>query len=231
MAGFEHLEEWVVGLYDRNILGCARDPEEFIKLKSGRMSPHYANFRGVMSVDYDHTHDGMSYEQQMRIRLLTVKAGSFVLDKISASTFFDHVAPIPQAVTQLGGAIALDSNRSCLNVRVKEGEKGYGKHNPVEGSYCEGDIVIGFDDVVTTGDAKREFLEPMDHAGLVVPGFAVLLDREEGGRVNIAETGYELTAAVGMYAVKDILFENNRINSDQLGFIEDYLGEYGDLAA
>ena len=235
MAEFEHMEEWVVGLHDRGIIGCAETRDDFIKLKSGRMSPHYANFRGIMSVNYNIVHYGeghiqMNNGQQQRVRELTVEAGAYAIDQLLRvkGQNFDHIAPIPQAVTQLGGAIALRGGYSSVNVRVPEGEKGYGKHKPVEGDYRKGDRVIGFDDVVTTGDAKEEFLEPMRMAELEVPGFVVLLDRQEGGRNRIESLGYSLTPAVGVYAVKEILRDNNRISADQYGFIEEYLGEYGD---
>lgn len=82
--------------------------------------------------------------------------------------------------------------------------------------------------MVTTGEAKQEFLEPMALAKLVVPEFVVLVDREEGGRVNIEKLGYDLTAATGIYQAKEILRDNNRISSQQYDFIQEYLDEYGD---
>lgn len=229
IAEFEHVEEWVVGLYDSGALGCAETREEFIKLKCERMSPHYANFRGTMSVDYSITHGGMTFDQQMRVRDLTIDAGVFVIDEIAASRNFDHLAPIPQAVTQLGGAIALKANISSLNVRVREDEQGYGKHKPVEGHYSAGEKVIGFDDVVTLAETKEEFEEPIQAVSLNLLGFAVLLDRQEGGRANIKKRGLTLNAATGMYEVKDILRDNGRITTQQHDFIEEYLEQYGDL--
>lgn len=232
MAEFEHLEEMVVGWWDRGIIGCAENRKDFITLKSGRQSPHYANFRGIMSRDTElAVHGGFNFDQQMRVRELTVDAGAFALDQIRGMHNFDHFAPIPQAVTQLGGAVALKANVSCVSVRVKEGEKGYGKHKPVEGDYHEGETVLGFDDVVTTGDAKEEFLEPISLVGLEVEDFMVLLDRQEGGRKKLEELGYRLTSVVGMYVVKNILWVNHRITDKQHDFLDDYLDEYGDLAA
>ncbi len=231
MAEFEHMEEWVVGMHDRGLLGCAETTADFTKLKSERMSPHYANFRGVMSINYDLAIDGFSFDQQMRVRDLTVEAGVFVLESIRDLRNFDHLAPIPQAVTQLGGAIALKGGYSAVNVRVKEGEKGYGKHKPVEGDFKAGQVVVGFDDVVTTGETKEEFIEPISLVGLELQGFAVLLDRQEGGRVKVENQGYKFDAAVGMYVVKNILRDNGRINSEQYDFVDEYLDQYGDLAA
>ena len=226
MAGLEKIEQLVVGWHDRGFIGVAERTEDFITLKSGRKSPHYANFRGVMSIDKDNQ---LSKVDQLSLRKLTI---SVAADLLCNSTIdYDHIAPIPQAITQLGGAIAVKAGTSSLNPRVKEGEKGYGKHKPVEGDYLPGDEVIGFDDVVTTGDAKSEFLEPMEAAGLVVPGYLVLLDREEGGRANVEATGRQLESVVGMYDVAEILLGADRITPTQYGFIQTYLGEYGDRAA
>lgn len=110
MAEFEHLEEWVVGLYDRGIIGCAASREEFIKLKSGRMSPQYANFRGVLSVNALLVHNGMNFDRQMRVADLTVEAGAFAVNSVKKKRSFNHITPIPQAVTQLGGAVARRAN-------------------------------------------------------------------------------------------------------------------------
>ncbi len=231
MGEFEHLEEWVVGLHDRGVLGVAETREEFIKLKCERISPHYANFRGIMSVDYELTQNGMTHDQQMRVRELTIKAGAHMVGRIASAKNFDHLAPIPQAITQLGGAIALESGRSSLNVRVKEGEKGYGKHKPVEGDYKDGQKVVGLDDVVTLAETKEEFEEPVSVVNLDLIGFGVLLDRQEGGRANVERMGLFLDAAVGMYVVKDVLHENGRITREQLDFVDEYLDQYGDLAA
>jgi uridine monophosphate synthetase len=222
MAGGADAEAMAVGLHARGILGYAESPETFITLKSGRRSPHYANFRGLMSVDRDSV---LPPAEQMRVRSLTVDTCAAALDSLEVD--FDHFAPIPQAVTQLGGAIALRAGVSSLGVRVKEAEKGYGKHQPVEGDFREGDRVVGFDDVITTGQAKQEFLEPMSIAKLAVRHFLVILDREEGGRDNLEAEGYGVTAVIGMTAVNEILKEAGRITADQYAWTRDYLQQYG----
>ena len=226
MGEFGKVEKLVVGWHDRGLIGVAETREDFITLKSGRLSPHYANFRGFMS--FDKTSE-LSAKKQAKIRKLTIAAAAHCIQ--NSDIEFDHIAPLPQAVTQLGGAIAVKAGVSSLNPRVKEGEKGYGKHKPVEGDFVSGDRVLGFDDVVTTGEAKNEFLEPMTAMGLEVPGYVVLLDRQEGGKKLVEASGRQLEAVVGMYDVAEILAGHGRIASHQYEFIQEYLGTYGDLAA
>ena len=140
---------------------------------------------------------------------------------------FDHIVGIPQAVTHVSGAVAQYTGESDLNIRVREGEKGYGKHKPVEGDIMPGEIVVALDDVVTDGKSKDEVVEPLDLTGLVLKDYVVMVDRQEGGRQNVEAGGRTLTAVVGMVAVTNILEANGLINLQQAGWADIYREQYG----
>lgn len=222
---FENLEELVVGLYDRGAIGFAATEADFITLKSGRRSPHYVNLRGVMS--FDRHHPTMDVAAQTRVRDLVVDGYVDALGRVPHD--FEHVVGIPQAVTHLGGAVALRGGYSDLNIRVMEGEKGYGKHKPVEGTYYPGETVVALDDVVTDGKTKSEVVEPLDLTGLELMDFVVLVDREEGGRANVEATGRTLTPVMGMGLIVDVLHDNQRITPQQLEWANLYASQYGQL--
>ena len=159
---FEHTEELVVGLFHRGAIGFAATEADFITLKSGRSSPHYVNLRGIMS--FDQNHPSMGIAEQRHLRSLVVDGYVDALSSVPHD--FEHVVGIPQAVTHLCCAFALHGGYSDLNIRVPEGEKGYGKHAPVEGSYHPSETVVALDDVVTDGKTKSEVVEPLDLTGL-----------------------------------------------------------------
>jgi orotate phosphoribosyltransferase len=224
MAEFEHLEELVIGLQKRGAIGFAASEEEFITLKSGRRSPHYVNLRGMMS--FARNHD-MDRQEQRRIRDLMIKGYAFVLDNVPHD--FDHIAGIPQAVTHVAGAVAQHCGESDLNIRVKQDEKGYGKHKPVEGDIEQGEVVVALDDVVTDGKSKDEVVEPLDLTGLVLKDYVVMVDRQEGGRASVEASGRTLTAIVGMVAVTDILESNGLITPQQVEWSDVYRQQHGSI--
>lgn len=221
-ANFEHLEELTVGLFDRGELGFSDTPDNFTKLKSGRMSPTFFNGRRVMSFS---SQLEMPLAQQARVARLTAEGYSHGLEQVEGS--FDHIVNLPQAVNPIIGAVALLSGRSLLYLRTPEGEKGYGKHQPIEGVYSPGDVVTGIDNVISNGDTKKEVTEPIEEVGgLVMPEFVVLLDREEGGRAALAEAGYGLTSVIGMRAATQILLDNGRIRPEQAEWSFEYIDTY-----
>lgn len=222
MAEFEHLEELVVGLHERGELGYANSRDEFIQLKSGRWSPNFFNGRGIMS--FSDKLD-MPIHAQQRLARLTAEGYAHGLDQIEDP--FDHIINTPQAVNPVVGAVALLTGVSLLYLRTPEGEKGYGKHEPIEGAFKKGDKTIPIDNVVSNAKTKEEVTVPIEKmAGLVIPEFLVLFDREEGGRQAINAQGYGLRRVVGMRKATQILLENGRIRSEQAAWSFDYIDEY-----
>ncbi len=221
MAEYEHLEELTIGLFDRGELGYAQTEDEFIQLKSGRWSPNFFNGRGIMSFSPKLE---MPITAQKRLARLTVEGYAHGLDQ--AKNPLDHMINLPQAVNPIVGAVALLSGRSLLYLRTPEGEKGYGKHSPIEGEYSDGDSVAGIDNVISDGATKKEVTEPIEGAGLELPEFIVLLNREEGGEAALKKRGYDLTSVVGMGLATQILFDAGRIQHQQAEWSFTYIDRY-----
>ncbi len=166
----------------------------------------------------------MSLERQKRLAKLTVEGYAHGLDQ--AKNSFDHIVNLPQAVNPVVGAVALLNGVSLLYLRTPEGEKGYGKHPPIEGQYQSGDRVIGLNNVISNTDTKVEVTGPIEGAGLVLPEFVVLLNREEGGEAALKSQGYDLTQVIGMGAATGILLDAGRIQSHQAEWSYQYIEQY-----
>ncbi|MCK9239128.1 orotate phosphoribosyltransferase [Desulfocurvus sp.] len=79
---------------------------------------------------------------------------------------------------------------------VRKQPKGHGTNQYLEGmaNFAPGDKVVLLEDVVTTGGTLLTALERVRAEGLEVAGVLCVLDREEGGRDNLARAGYRLTS-------------------------------------
>jgi orotate phosphoribosyltransferase len=68
---------------------------------------------------------------------------------------------------------------------VRKAEKSHGTTRRVEGFLQPGAHVVIVDDVCTTGGSTITAIEATRDAGMVVAGVLCLVDREQGGRLNI----------------------------------------------
>jgi orotate phosphoribosyltransferase len=68
---------------------------------------------------------------------------------------------------------------------VRKAEKTHGTGRRVEGFLQSGAQVVIVDDVCTTGGSTITAIEATREAGMVVAGVLCLVDREQGGRLNI----------------------------------------------
>lgn len=82
--------------------------------------------------------------------------------------------------------ISYQKGRPIKSFIVRKDVKGHGTKSPLEGNVRFGEKVLIIDDVITTGGSTITAIEESLRAGLVVAGIIVLIDREEGGRENIA---------------------------------------------
>ena len=77
---------------------------------------------------------------------------------------------------------------------VRKAEKAHGTARRVEGFLDPGAQVVIVDDVCTTGGSTITAIEATREAGMVVAGVLCLVDREQGGRLNIERALAEVPA-------------------------------------
>jgi orotate phosphoribosyltransferase len=80
-------------------------------------------------------------------------------------------------------------NQSVETFIVRKKAKEHGMMHRIEGNVSRGDRVVVVDDVITTGGSTLQAMEAARQAGLEVVKTMVLVDRQEGGREKIEETG------------------------------------------
>jgi orotate phosphoribosyltransferase len=122
-----------------------------------------------------------------------------------ARTFLAMLADdVPEAVGGLTlgadpivGAMLSLAGLEDLNLRgfiVRKQSKDHGTRSLVEGSLRTGDRVVIVEDVVTTGGSSLQAIAAVKEAGCEVRKVLAIVDREEGGRENLAEAGCALEA-------------------------------------
>lgn len=81
---------------------------------------------------------------------------------------------------------------------VRKAEKAHGTGRRVEGFLHPGAQVVIVDDVCTTGGSTITAIDATREAGMVVAGVLCLVDREQGGRLNIERALAEVPADEGI---------------------------------
>jgi orotate phosphoribosyltransferase len=81
-------------------------------------------------------------------------------------------------------------------VYVRKESKEHGTGKRVEGIFDQGDKVVLIEDVVTSGKSSLNALKALTEAVLIVIGIVAVLDREEGGKAAIEDSGTPFAALV-----------------------------------
>ena len=161
------------------------------------------------------THDELARRVAERAVLhgqFTLRSGrtsSVYLDKYRFETDPELLRPIGEWLAEhvrelrpdrLGapelGAVPLATAASLASgipfVIVRMAAKEYATEGKVEGLYEQGEKIVVIEDVVTSGGALIAAVESLRSLGIVVEQAVCVLDRDEGGRVSLAEMGVEL---------------------------------------
>jgi len=86
---------------------------------------------------------------------------------------------------------------------IRKQAKGHGTNQFLEGTanFLPGDNIVILKDVVTTGNTLLKALQHIKDWGLNVMAVMTVLDRQEGGRENLAEHGFDLQS---IFTVKQL---------------------------
>ena len=177
------------------------------KLKSGVMSPYYIDLTWLLSSPRDFK--------------CIVDAVADEIEDVMSSRRVDKLASI-----ELKGALLLPSiaNRlklPCLIVRKQK--KGYGVIGRIAGGEVkEGECILFFDDVVSSGESKLEGISPLGKLGAKVELVLVVVDREQGGKENLEKHGYELRALTTISELAEALSQSRKITKEQANNIVNY---------
>ena len=170
------------------------------QLSSGKQSPYYIDLRVIPSFPDAFREICDTYAQQ-------------ITDEIGIKNF-DRIVGVPIAGIPFASQIAYNLQKPFLYVR--KDIKLHGRERRVEGILVSGDKVLLVDDLLTTGLTLKNAVEATRAEGGVVTDAVVFLDREEGGRELLEQTGVKLHPLLKISEVANTLYDNGAIDKESL---------------
>jgi uridine monophosphate synthetase len=134
---------------------------------------------------------------------------------------YDRLAGVPYAALPIGAALSLHVGKPLLYPRKEV--KAYGLGKAIEGAWQPGERVVVVEDLVTSGGSTLKTVELLRAAGLVVEDVVVLIDREQGGRANLAAAGLKLHAVFTLGQVLDNLHHAGLLDAATVAEVQAYL--------
>src|SRR5437879_9192528 len=111
-----------------------------------------------------------------------------------------RIAGVELGAVPIAAAVSLASGKPYVIVR--KAAKEHGTRHAFEGELNRGDRVLFVEDVVTTGGTLRGAIERLRGHGAVIEDCVCVVDREEGGKMLLAEISVRLHA---LLSSKDLL--------------------------
>ena len=170
------------------------------ELSSGKHSPYYIDLRVIPSFPDAFREICDTYAQQ-------------ITDEIGIKNF-NRIAGVPIAGIPFASQIAYNLQKPFLYVR--KDIKLHGRERRVEGILVSGDKVLLVDDLLTTGLTLKNAVEAVRAEGGVVTDAVVFLDREEGGRELLQQSGVKLHPLLRISEVANTLYDIGAIDKESL---------------
>jgi len=169
------------------------------KLASGILSPYYIDLRLIPS-------DPEAFRRVIGFYSTVVAP--------TLAKRVQRFAGIPTAGIAYAAVLAFNLSKPFVYVRKEEKEHGRGRR--IEGILQPGDKVLVLDDVITTGKNIIEAVEAIRGEGGVVEDTVVLLERQQGGEMNLSKVGVKLHAFATMKEIATRLNARGMIDDGQL---------------
>jgi len=177
-------------------------------LSSGKRSSYYMDLRTIPS--YPHAY------------ALVIDAYREIVEGIGDQSF-DVIAGVATAGVTISSPLAFLLKKPMVYIRKEE--KGHGLGKQVEGATRPGQKALIIDDLVTTGGSIISAVEALRRTGCVVKEAAVLVDRLEGGKANLAGAGVRLNSYAQVTELVEILYQGRMMTKgDYAAVVKQVMG-------
>ena len=138
---------------------------------------------------------------------------------------FDCIAGGETAGIPFAAWLAEKMGKAFIYVRKKP--KGYGTTSQLEGKIESGRSVLLYEDLITDGQSKINFIEGIRKAGCRIADCLVLFDRRQGGSRTLADQGVALHSLVSVEDCLQVGEDQNYLSAGEAEIIRDYLDQAG----
>ncbi len=128
---------------------------------------------------------------------------------------FSAVAGVPKAGNPFAHSFVQGTEHGLIMLNKVEED---GKRRIAEvalGTWPKGATTLVIDDLITQADSKIECIRALEAADMKVKDVVVLVDREQGGREQLAQYGYQLHAVFTLTELLAFYVEQGKISAEK----------------
>jgi orotate phosphoribosyltransferase len=125
-----------------------------------------------------------------KLGLESIRAQNWNPDAVGGLTL--GADPVSYAISHTSA----NQNRPLRAFTVRKEAKAHGTGKRIEGPFTSGDRVVVIEDVITTGKSALQACDAIRAEGGNIIGVLAVVDRQEGGREIIEQSGYTVASLV-----------------------------------